>query len=159
MTKHLGKLTVTTPSDREIAMTREFNAPRQLVWEAYTKCELLKRWLGAVGGWWLDVCEVDLRPGGAYRWVWRGPNGESMGMRGEYREVEPPHRIVATEQYDEAWYQGDAWSTVELTERDGKTTLTLTVHYSSKEVRDSVLEGPAAGGVAAGFDKLEEVLQ
>jgi uncharacterized protein YndB with AHSA1/START domain len=154
----MGKLTVTTPGDREIAMTREFNAPRELVWEAYTKCELLKRWLGAVAGWWMDVCEVDVRAGGTYRWVWRGPNGETMGMRGNYVEVDPPRRIVATEQYDEAWYPGDASSTVEFTERDGKTTLTMTVRYSSKETRDAVLQSPMADGVSAGFDKLEEVL-
>lgn len=156
--RQLGKLTVTTPGDRELAMTREFNAPRHLVWEAYTKPELVKRWLGAMDGWWMDVCEIDLRAGGTYRYLWRGPNGERMGMRGSFLEVEPPHRLVATEQFDEAWYPGDASSTVELTEREGRTTLTLTVLYSSKETRDAVLQGPATGGVSAGFDKLDEVL-
>lgn len=158
MIRHLGKLTVTTPSDREIAMTREFNAPRHLVWEAYTNREHLKRWLGIVGGWWLDVCEIDVRAGGTYRYVWRGPNGEQMGMRGEYREVDAPHRIVATEKFDDAWYPGDASSTIEFTERDGRTTLTMTVLYSSKEGRDAVLQSPMAEGVSAGFDKLEEIL-
>src|ERR1700738_5300868 len=103
-TKHAEKLQVSTPSDREIAMTRVFDAPRRLVFDAYTKPELLKRWLGVVGGWALDVCEVDLRVGGKYRWVWRGANGQEMGMGGVYREIVPGERIVSTELFDDAWY-------------------------------------------------------
>ena len=92
-----GTLKVTMPSDREIAMTRVFEAPRKLVWDAMTQPPLLKRWLGVRTGWVLAVCEIDLRVGGAYRWVWRGPTGIEMGMGGVYREVTPPSRIVATE--------------------------------------------------------------
>jgi uncharacterized protein YndB with AHSA1/START domain len=151
-------LKVTTPSDREIAMTRVFDAPRQLVFEAYTRPELLKRWLGVHGGWTLAVCEIDLRVGGAYRYIWRGKDGQEMGMRGVYREVVPPERIVATEIFDQSWYPGEAVDTVTLVEQDGRTTLTLTVRYESRAARDAVLKSPMEQGVAVGFDRLAEIL-
>jgi uncharacterized protein YndB with AHSA1/START domain len=153
-----GTLKVTTPTDREIALTRVFDAPRNLVFDAYTKPELVQRWLGVHGGWSWSVCEIDLRVGGAYRFVWRGPGGEEMGMRGVYREVVVPERIVATEAFDQSWYPGEAVSTVTLVEQGGKTTLTLTVRYESREARDAVLKSPMESGVAAGFDKLAELL-
>ncbi|HEV7767047.1 MAG TPA: SRPBCC family protein [Thermoanaerobaculia bacterium] len=151
-------LKVTTPTDREIAMTRVFDAPRHLVVEAYTNPELLKRWLGVHNGWILAVCEIDFRVGGTYRYVWRGPNGEEMGMRGVYREIVPNERIVATERFDESWYEGGAVGTVTFEEEDGRTTLTMRVLYDSKEVRDSVLQTPMEQGVGAGFDQLDKVL-
>jgi uncharacterized protein YndB with AHSA1/START domain len=151
-------MTVTTPSDREIALTRVLDAPRHLVFEAYTRPELLQRWLGVHAGWSWVVCEIDLRVGGAYRYVWRGPDGAEMGMGGVYREVVPPERIVATEKFDQSWYPGEAVSTVTLVERDGRTTLTLTVRYESRAARDAVLESPMEQGVAAGFDKLAALL-
>jgi uncharacterized protein YndB with AHSA1/START domain len=153
-----GTLKVTTPTDREIAMTRVFDAPRNLVFDAYTKPELVQRWLGVHGGWSWSVCEIDLRVGGGYRFVWRGPSGEEMGMRGIYREVVAPERIVATEAFDQSWYPGEAVSTVALVEQGGRTTLTLTVRYESREARDAVLKSPMESGVAAGFDKLAELL-
>jgi uncharacterized protein YndB with AHSA1/START domain len=153
-----GSLQVTTPSDREIAMTRVFDAPRHLVFAAYTTPALLKRWLGVHGGWTLAVCEIDLRVGGAYRYVWRGPNGAEMGMRGVYREIVPPRRIVTTEIFDQPWYPGEAVGTLDLVEQSGRTTLTLTVRYESREARDGVLKSPMEQGIAAGFDKLAEVL-
>src|SRR5262245_61903069 len=100
-------LQITTPSDREIAMTRVFNAPRNLVFDAYTKPELLKQWLGMFNGWHLDVCEVDLRVGGKYRWVWKRKE-TVMGMVGVYLEIVPQERIVATEKFDDPWYEGEA---------------------------------------------------
>lgn len=151
-------LQITTPSEREIAMTRVFDAPRHLVFEAYTKPELLKRWLGVRNGWTLDVCEVDLRVGGRYRYVWRGPNGQEMGMGGVFREIERPERIVSTEAFDNPWYPGEAVGTVLLVEQDGKTTLTLSVLYQSQEARDGILATPMAEGVGESFDKLAEVL-
>lgn len=152
------RLQITTPSDREIAMSRVFHAPRALVYEAYTKPELLKQWLGAQNNWSMAVCEIDLRVGGAYRYVWRGPDRAEMGMGGVFREIVKNQRIVATEKFDDAWYPGGAVDTVTFVERDGKTTLTITVRYDSKEARDAVLQSPMESGVAAGFDKLEEVL-
>ena len=153
-----GTLKVTTPTEREIAMTRLFDAPRNLVFEAYTKPELVKRWLGVHAGWTFAVCEIDLRVGGAYRFVWRGPGGAEMGMRGVYREVVRPERIVATEAFDQSWYPGEAVSTLLLVQQGDKTTLTLTVRYESRAARDVVLKSPMESGVAAGFDKLEELL-
>ena len=153
-----GSLKITTPSDREIAMTRVFDAPRRLVYEAYTKPELLKRWLGVHNGWTLAVCEIDLKVGGTYRYVWRHPDGMEMGMRGVYRELIPSERVVATEKFDQPWYEGEAVGTVTFDEQDGKTTLTMTILYASKDIRDAVLQSPMEQGVAAGFNKLAELL-
>jgi uncharacterized protein YndB with AHSA1/START domain len=153
-----GPLNVTTPSDREIALTRVLDAPRHLVFAAYTRPELLQRWLGVLAGWSWAVCEIDLRVGGAYRYVWRGPDGAEMGMGGVYREIVPPARIVATEKFDQSWYPGEAVSTVTLVERDGRTTLTLTVRYESRAARDAVLKSPMEQGMAAGFDNLAALL-
>jgi uncharacterized protein YndB with AHSA1/START domain len=153
-----ASLQVTTPSDREIALTRVLDAPRALVWKAYTTPELLKRWLGVHNGWTLDVCEVDLRVGGAYRYVWRGPGGAEMGMRGTFREVVAPERLVTDERFDQAWYEGQCIGTVTLVERAGKTTLTMNLRYDSRAVRDAVLQSPMKEGVGAGFDTLAQVL-
>jgi uncharacterized protein YndB with AHSA1/START domain len=153
------KLQVTTPSDREIAMTRVFNAPRRLVFDALTKPELVKRWLLGPPGWSMPVCEIDLRVGGKYRYVWRqDSDGTDMGMGGVYREIVKPERIVATEKFDQAWYPGDAVGTVRLVEQGGKTTLTQTVLYDSKETRDAVLKSPMESGVSASYDRLADVL-
>jgi uncharacterized protein YndB with AHSA1/START domain len=156
--KTAGTLEVTTPSDREIAMTRAFNAPRRLVFDAYTKPELVKRWLGVQNGWTMEVCEIDLRVGGVYRYVWRSAKGQDMGMGGVYREIVPAERVVATEKFDDPWYEGEAVGTVTFVEQGGQTTLTITVLYASQEVRDAILKTPMDQGVAASFDKLEELL-
>jgi uncharacterized protein YndB with AHSA1/START domain len=144
--------------DREIIMAREFDAPRHLVYEALTTPALIRRWLGVMEGWSMAVCEVDLRVGGSYRYQWRGPGGVEMGMRGVYREIVPNQRIVSTEAFDESWYPGDAVGTAELTEKGGRTTLTTTVLYSSREARDAVLKSPMESGVAKGYDQLEALL-
>jgi uncharacterized protein YndB with AHSA1/START domain len=156
--RSIGALQLTTPSDREITMTRVFEAPRRMVFDAWTKPELLKRWLGVVEGWSFPVCEVDLRVGGAYRFVWRGPDGKEMGMGGVYREIVVPERLVVTEKFDDAWYEGNALDTMTFVEKGGKTTLTTTVLYDSKEIRDGVLEGPMAGGVARSYENLAKLL-
>ena len=156
--KNAAKLQITTPSDRELAMIRSFDAPRGLVWDAWTKPELLKQWLGVRGGWTFAVCEVDLKVGGKYRYVWRGPSGAEMGMGGVFREVAKPQRLVATEKFDESWYEGDAMDTTTFVERGGKTTVTTTVRYASKAVRDAVLKSPMESGVAESYNKLDEVL-
>jgi uncharacterized protein YndB with AHSA1/START domain len=153
-----GNLKITTPSDREIVMTRVFDAPRQLVYDAWTKPDLLKRWLGVFGGWALVVCDIDLNVGGAYRYLWRGPDDAEMGMRGTYREIVPAERIVCTEVFDQPWYEGEAVDTLTFVELRGKTTATTTVLYASKTVRDAVLKSPMEHGVAAGYDQLEKIL-
>jgi uncharacterized protein YndB with AHSA1/START domain len=153
-----GTMKVTTPTDREIAMTRVFDAPRSLVFDALTKPELLRRWFFGPPGWSLAVSEIDLRVGGAYRFVWRGPDGTEMGMGGVYREIVPPERFAGTEKFDVPWYPGEALGTHVLVEQGGKTTLTLTVRYESREARDAVLKTPWEQGVAAGYDRLAELL-
>jgi uncharacterized protein YndB with AHSA1/START domain len=153
-----GALEVTTPSDTEIRITREFAAPRRLVYDAFTKPELVRRWLGSMPGWEWVECEMDVRVGGRFRWLWRGPEGAEMGMRGEYREVVPTERIVNTEKFDEAWYPGEAWERAVFTERAGRTTVTTTITYDSKETRDGVLQTPMAEGMEMGYRMLDEVL-
>ena len=156
--QNTGNLKVTTPSDREIAMTRVFNAPRRLVFEALSKPELVKQWLLGPPGWTMPVCEMDLRVGGAYRFQWRGPDGAEMGTRGVFREIAPPERFVATERFDDPWYPGESLITYVLVEHGGKTTLTLTVLYESREARDGVLKTPMDKGVAMSYDRLEQLL-
>ncbi len=151
-------LKVIAHGDREIVMTRAFDAPRTLVFEAMTKPELLKRWFGVIGGWSLEICEVDLRVGGKYRYLWRGPDGSRMGMRGVYREIIVPKRIVSTETFDDSWYPGSAVGTLILEEHVGRTMMTNTVLYDSREARDAVLKSPMEKGVGAGYDKLDELL-
>ena len=155
-----NQLSVTTPSDLEIVLTRTFNAPRDLVWEAMSKPELLKQWLFGPPGWSMTECEDDLRVGGQFRWAWSGPAGAAMAMHGVYREVNPPERIVRTETFDFGCdvQAGEQLSTLVLAEDRGKTNLTLTVLYDSKEARDGALASGMEKGVAAGYDRLEEML-
>jgi uncharacterized protein YndB with AHSA1/START domain len=156
--KDTRTLQVTTPSEREIAMTRVFDAPRPLVFDAFTKPELIQRWLGVRGGWSMVVCEVDLRVGGRYRYVWRKGDGPEMGMGGVYREVVRPERFVATEKFDDPWYAGEALDTTVMVEQGGQTTVTTTVRYQSRAVRDAVLASPMERGVAESYDRLAELL-
>ena len=157
--KNTGNLKLTTRGDREIVMTRVFDAPRRLVFEALTKPELVKQWLLGPPGWTMPVCEIDLRVGGAYRYVWRrDSDGTQMGMGGVYREIVAPERLVATERFDEAWYPGEAVGTLVLVEQGGKTTLTQTELHQSREARDAVLKSGMEQGVAASYDRLEQLL-
>lgn len=147
---------LTTPTDREIVLSREFDAPRALVFKALTTPELLKRWLGP-RDWTLETCEIDLRVGGAWRQVHRGPDGSIMGMRGVYREVSPPDRLVTTEAFDD-WAEGEATVTTTLTEHAGRTTMTTSVLYPSREVRDGMLSTDMERGIGEGYDRLAELL-
>jgi uncharacterized protein YndB with AHSA1/START domain len=156
--RNTGTLKLTTRGDREIVMTRVFDAPRRLVFDALTKPELLEKWFHGAPGWRLAVCVIDLKVGGAYRYVWLGPDGVEMGMRGVYREVAAPERIVATEMFDDPWYPGEAVGTLILVESGGQTTLTQTVLYASPEAREAVLKTPMEQGVAMGYDRLAELL-
>lgn len=153
--KNTGTLQVATSGDREVVLTRVFDAPRHLVFAAFSRPELLKRWFGP-RGWSLVVCEVDLRVGGTFRFVLRGPDGREMGMRGVYREIVPPERSVHMESFDD--YPGESQVTAVFTEHDGKTTLTATVLYPSREVRDAVLNSGMEHGAAESYDRLAELL-
>jgi uncharacterized protein YndB with AHSA1/START domain len=148
---------VTTPSDREIRMTRLFDAPRRLVFEAMTKPEHVKQWWGRLGeGYSVPVCEIDLRVGGRWRFVNRHPNGEAA-FHGEYREITPPSRLVFTEIF-EAFPDTVSVVTAEFTEEAGKTRMTTVVRYPSKEVRDGVIASGMARGASISYDRLEDLV-
>ena len=153
-------LTITTPTDHDIVMTRAFDAPRRLVFDgAHHPGHPRAVRCSARRGWEMVVCEVDLRVGGAYRYVWRRQStGKTMGMGGVFQEVVAPERLVATERFDDPWYPGLGLSTTVLEERDGTTTLINTVRYESRATRDTVLQSGMESGVAASYDRLEGLL-
>jgi uncharacterized protein YndB with AHSA1/START domain len=149
--------TVTTPSEREIQLTRLFDAPRHLVFEAMTKPEHVKRWWGRLGeGYSVPVCEIDLRPRGAWRFVNRHPKGE-VAFYGEYREITPPSRLVFTEIF-EPFPGSVSVVTAVFTEEGAKTRLTVTARYPTLEVRDTVLTSGMARGAGISYDRLEELV-
>ena len=150
---------VSTPSDREIVVTRDFDAPRRLVFDAFTKPELVRRWLLGPPGWIMPVCEIDLRVGGAYRYVWHSEkDGSHMAMGGVFHEVIPFERLVATEKFDDAWYPGEALNTTVFVETHGITRTTITVLYESLEARDTARRSGMEYGMATGYDRLEKLL-
>src|SRR5882757_10021997 len=155
---HARTMKLTTPSDNEIVVTREFDAPRRLIFECLTNPKLLTRWLGVQNGWSMALCEIDLKVGGTYRYEWRGPNGETMKMRGIYREIIRPERIVNTEKFEESSHPQEAIDTTVLIDDGRQTTMTLTIRYDSKEIRDAMLKSPMERGMAAGYQKLDELL-
>jgi uncharacterized protein YndB with AHSA1/START domain len=152
-TGRAGATRITTPSDREVVMTRVVDAPRRLVFEAWTNPEHLQNWMG-LRGWTMSACQIDLRPGGAYRFVWRSPDGRELGIAGVYREVTPPERVVSTESWDGDW--PETLNTLTFTEQDGKTTITSRVRYPSKEARDAALQTGMTDGAAEGLERLAE---
>ena len=149
---------ISIPSDREIRIERSFAAPRRMLYDAYTKPELVKRWLGAMPGWSWAKCEMDVRAGGRYHWLWTGPDGAQMGITGTYREIIEHERLVNTEKFEPAWYDGEALGTVVFTEREGRTTVTTTLLYESTRVRDAVLQSPATEGMEMGYKVLDALL-
>ncbi len=154
----MNKLKVEARGDREIVMTRAFDAPRHLVFDAFTKPDLLRQWMLGPPGWSMPVCEIDFRVGGRYRYVWAHRDGAEMGAGGIYKEIVVPERIVATERFDQPWYPGEGLGTVVLTEHAGKTMLTQTLLYESSEARDMVLRSPMESGVTMSYDQLEHLL-
>ena len=152
-----GTFKVTTPSDCEIRLTRLFDAPRALVWEAMSKPEHIKPWWGCLGeGYSVPICEVDLRQGGKWRFVNRTPTGETAAFYGVYREIVPPERVVFTEIF-EPFPDSPSVVTSVLTEENGKTRLTVTCLYPSVDVRDMVLKTGMERGAGLSYDRLEEV--
>jgi uncharacterized protein YndB with AHSA1/START domain len=153
----VGTTTYATPSDREVVMTRVVDAPRRLVWDAWTNPEHVPHWMTGPSGWTMPVCEIDLRPGGGWHMVWRRSDGTEMGMRGSYREVTPPERLVSTESWGGEW--PETINTLTLSEKDGKTTITQTILYPSKEARDAALGTGMKDGMDQSFDRLDEYLR
>jgi uncharacterized protein YndB with AHSA1/START domain len=148
---------MTTPSDLEIRLTRLFDAPRELVFEAMHTPEHITQWWGCLAeGYSVPVCEVDLRVGGKWRFVNRTPNGKLAAFHGVYREIAPPERVVCTEIFEE-YPDVESVVTTELTEENGKTRLTVTASYPSVEVRNMVLKSGMDRGAALSYDRLEDV--
>ncbi len=159
----LEKAQVSLPSDREVLVTRRFAAPRALVYEAYTRAELVKRWLLGPPGWSMPVCEMDVRAGGEYRWRWRSDaDGSEFGFHGEFLEVDAPARIRHTEIYDAGdtafGDMAEALVTVEFAEKDGATVLTTRVEYASKEARDAAVATGMTDGMEVSYQRLDELL-
>jgi uncharacterized protein YndB with AHSA1/START domain len=150
-----GTATVTLPTDEQILITREFDAPKHLVYEAWTTPEHVKRWWNAKRGE-VTVAEIDLRVGGKWRYVMETDDGFEVGFHGEFREVVPNERIVSTEVY-EGMPDAEAMNTVTFIEADGRTTLTVLVQHSRKEHRDAHIESGMEAGMQDAFDLLEEV--
>lgn len=156
---HSGTFQCTTPSDTEITLTRLFDAPRDLVWEAMTKPEHVRQWWGHLDERYsVPVCEIDLRVGGKWRFVGRGPDGDIPAFYGEYLEIDPPGRLVYTEIF-EPFPDGGSLVTQRLDEEDGKTRLTVTARYDSRATRDMVLGTGMEKGAAISYDRLEDVVR
>jgi uncharacterized protein YndB with AHSA1/START domain len=155
-----GTATVTLPRDEQILITREFDAPKHLVYKAWTTPELVKRWWHAKRGE-VTLCEIDLRVGGRWRYVSVTDDGFEVGFHGEYREIVPNERIVSTEVYEgapqaEGPEQGTL-NTATFTEADGRTTLTILVQAPNKEIRDAIIESGMEAGLQDALDLLEQV--
>jgi uncharacterized protein YndB with AHSA1/START domain len=150
-------LRVSARGDTDLVLTRTFAAPAPLVFAALTEPDLLPRWHGA-RGWQLTVCEVDLRPGGAWRFVSTGPGGAEMEMYGEFREIAPPVRLVQTEIHS-GWPEGEALVTTVLDDTAGTTAMTVTARYSSSEIRDQVVRSPMERGAGEAYNRLAAVLE
>jgi uncharacterized protein YndB with AHSA1/START domain len=151
-----GSTSYTTPSDREVLVTRVVNAPRRLVFAAWTEPRHLQRWLTGPEGWTMPICEIDLRPGGRWRYVYRKASGKEMTLTGSVLEVVPPERFVTTESWGPEW--PETVNTLVLTESEGRTTIALTITYVSKEARDAALDTGAMDGMNRAFELLDELL-
>ena len=152
-----GVTTYTTPSDQEVVITRVVSAPRRVVFDAFTNARHVPNWLIGPPGWTMPVCEIDLRPGGTWRYVYRKDDGSEMTMQGSYREVAPPERLVSTESWGPEW--PETVNTMVLTETGGLTTITITARYPSKEARDAALKTGMKSGMDQSFARLDSMLQ
>ena len=148
--------TYATPNDRDVVITRVLNARRAVVFDAWTSPKHVPNWLTGPDGWTMPVCEIDLRVGGTWHYVWRKDDGAEMAMTGTYREIVPPERIVSTERWGPEW--PETVNTVQLVEAAGRTTITITVLYPSKEARDMALQTGMKEGMNQGFVRLDELL-
>lgn len=151
-------LTITMKSDREVEITRSFDAGRELVFDCHTKPALVRRWLTGPPGWTLPVCDIDLKVGGRYRYVWRSPEGTDMGMGGVFREIARPERLVTTELFDEDWTGGETLVTTRFDESNGVTTVTMTVLYASREAREGALATGMTEGMEMSYRNLDALL-
>lgn len=152
-----GVTTLGMPSDREVVLARAFDAPRRLLFAAFTSPEHLPHWMLGPPGWTMTACEVDLRRQGAYHYAWRHPDGSEMTISGVYAEVAPPDRVVFTETWSGDW--PETLNTLEFTESGGRTTVTTTMLFPSTEARDAALRSGMADGMSASYDRLDDHLR
>ena len=155
MTK--SELKLTTRGDRELVMTRTFDAPRKLVFDTFSKPEYIHRWLLGPDGWAMPVCEVDFKVGGKWRYVWKKGN-EEMGAGGSFRDIKAPDRIVHSERFDDPWFEGESIVTTTFVEKDGRTTVEMVMAFDSKETRDGVLKSGMETGVEVSYARLDAIL-
>jgi len=155
----MKRIEVNPVGDREILISRDFDAPRDLVFDCWTKPHFVQQWLSGPDGWRFVSCEIDLREGGHYRYVWENQQGERMGLTGQLKEVVRPEKLVSSELFDEDWTDGEALVTAIFSEDDAsRTRLTQTVRYSSSEARERALVSGMADGMEAGFARLDRML-
>jgi uncharacterized protein YndB with AHSA1/START domain len=147
-------LKVELRGEREVVVTRGFDAPRALVWDCHTKPELVRRWMLGPPGWTIPVCEIDLRVGGKYRHVWRHPSQGEFGMNGIYREIAKPERIVVNEHYQDE----ESLVTQTFLEREARTTLTVVMRFASSQARDAAIKTGMTDGMEQGYKRLDEIL-
>jgi uncharacterized protein YndB with AHSA1/START domain len=152
-----GVTTYETPTDTEVVITRVVDAPRRIVFDALTNPKHVPRWMLGPEGWTMPVCEMDVRPGGTWHYVWRKSDGTEMAMSGSYREVAPPERLVSTEMWGPEW--PETVNTTVLTESGGQTTITLTILYPSKEARDAALKTGMKDGTDQSYDRLDKLVR
>jgi uncharacterized protein YndB with AHSA1/START domain len=154
--RHAAMLTVSTPSDCEVLMLREFDAPPELVFRAWTEPALLSRWMTGPPGWAMPVCELDLREGGAWHFVWRHPDGREVSLHGQYLQIDAPQRLVASEicRAD----QPASTNTLILSDDGENTQALLKISYASKAARDAALNAGASDGMAARYEGLAALL-
>jgi uncharacterized protein YndB with AHSA1/START domain len=149
-------LELATPTDLTIVLTRDFDAPRELLFAVHTEARHFQQWMLGPEGWTMAVCEMDVRAGGAFRCVWRGLDGTEMAITGVYLEVDPPARVVHTETWGGDW--PETTNTLEFVEADGRTTLISTMLFPTREARDAALGTGMCDGVDAGYACLDEYL-
>jgi uncharacterized protein YndB with AHSA1/START domain len=153
------RLQVTTPNDTDIVVTRSFAATREMLFDCHTKPELVRRWLLGPEGWTMPVCEIDLRPGGKFRYVWSKPANPDLHMSGEFREIDRPNRIVHVERFDEDWAGGEQSVVTTLFKEQGARTLIhMTIRFSSAEVRAAAMATGMTDGMNASYDRLDAIL-
>ena len=160
-----SKAQVSLPSDTEVRVTRDFKAPRELVWRAHTEPTLFQRWIGGYPGWSMPVCKMDVRPGGTYRWSWRSDeDGKEFGFHGDYREVDAPGKIVQAEYFDPGSFGGamptntPAIIRTTFTETNGITTLVVLMDYGSKEARDAAVSTGMTDGMETSYERLDTLV-
>ncbi|MEP6764708.1 MAG: SRPBCC family protein [Gemmatimonadaceae bacterium] len=159
-----SKAQVSLPSDTEVRVTRDFKAPRTLVWQAHTDPTLVPRWIGGYPGWTMPVCEMDVRPGGTYRWRWRSDeDGKEFGFYGDYREVDAPGKMVHAENFDPGTFGGamptnPAITCTTFTEKNGITTLVMLIEYGSKEERDAAISTGMTDGMETSYERLDKLV-